>query len=117
MLQCVTAQGSPTTGTYRPYGMDCSGYIDWVFHNALDYVIGHGGGATMQHNYCTDISWDEVQIGDLAFYPGDEHIGIVVGWDENGDVLIVHCSSGYNNVVITGKEGFVSVGRPDIFSQ
>lgn len=113
----VTAADSPTSGTYRPYGMDCSGYVDWVFNNALGYIIGHGGGAMMQHTYCTDITWDEAQIGDLAFYPGAEHVGIVAGWDENGDILIVHCASGYNNVVITGKEGFTSMARPEIFAE
>ena len=113
----VTAADSPTTGTYRPYGMDCSGYVDWVFNNSLGCIIGHGGGAMMQYTYCTNITWDEAQIGDLAFYPDDEHVGIVAGWDENGDILIVHCASGYNNVVITGKEGFISVARPDIFTE
>ena len=54
-------------------------------------------------------------IGDLAFYSDDEHVGIVAGWDEEGNILIVHCASGYNNVVITGKEGFISVAQPDIF--
>ena len=52
----VTAADSPTTGSYRPYGMDCSGYVDWAFNNALGYVIGHGGGAMMQHSDCTDIT-------------------------------------------------------------
>ena len=113
----VWADGSTTTGTIRAYGLDCSGYVDWVFNNALGYIIGHGGGAASQHTYCEDISWDEAQIGDLAFYPDDEHIGIVAGWDENGNILIVHCASGYNNVVITGMEGFISVARPDIFTQ
>jgi len=111
----VTADGSPTTGTYRPYGMDCSGYVDWVFNNALGYIIGHGGGAMMQHTYCTDIAWDEAQIGDLAFCPDDEHVGIVAGWNEDGDILIVHCASGYNNVVITTNEDFGEVGRPAVF--
>ena len=113
----VTADGSHTSGTYRPYGMDCSGYVDWVFNNALDYIIGHGGGAMMQHTYCTDIAWDEAQIGDLAFYPDDEHVGIVAGWDEESNILIVHCASSYNDVVITSKEGFISVARPDIFAE
>lgn len=113
----VTAADSSTTGTYRPYGMDCSGYVDWVFNNTLGYIIGHGGGAMMQHTHCTNITWDEAQIGDLAFYPDDEHVGIVAGWDENGNILIVHCASGHNNVVITGKEGFISVARPDIFTE
>lgn len=113
----VRADGSSATGTIRAFGLDCSGYVDWVFNNAHGYVIGHGGGAASQHTYCEDISWDAAQIGDLAFYPDDSHVGIVCGFDENGDVLIVHCASGYNNVVITGKEGFAFVGRLDFYGQ
>ena len=118
-LRQVTAAGSSTTGTYRPYGMDCSGFVDWVFYNATggQYVIGHGGGATMQHNYCTDISWSDAQPGDLVFYPDNSHVGIVGGWDANGELLIIHCASGYNNVVITGKKGFSSIGRPQYYAE
>lgn len=113
-LAKVTADGSSTTGTYRPYGLDCSGMVDWAFYNATDgsYVIGHGGGAAMQHSYCTPVRWEDAQIGDLTFYPDDEHVGIVAGWDKDGSIQIVHCASSYNNVVITGKEGFAAVGHP-----
>ena|GEM_PF-3571378 len=115
----ATAAGSSTTGTYRPYGLDCSGFVDWVFYNqsGSSYVIGHGGGATMQHSYCTDISWADAQPGDLVFYPDNSHVGIVGGRDANGELLIIHCASGYNNVVITGKEGFTSVGRPQYYGE
>ena len=118
-LRKVTAAGSPTTGTYRLYGLDCSGLVDWAFYNASggDYIIGHGGGASAQHSYCTSISWSEAQPGDLVFYPGDEHVGIVGGWDENGDLLIIHCASGYNNVVITGREGFTTIARPNYYTE
>ena len=118
-LRQVTAAGSPTTGTYRPYGLDCSGFVDWVFYNqsGSSYVIGHGGGATMQHSYCIDISWADAQPGDLVFYPDNSHVGIVGGRDANGELLIIHCASGYNNVVITGKEGFTSVGRPQYYGE
>ena len=118
-LRQVTAAGSSTTGTYRPYGLDCSGFVDWVFYNATggQYVIGHGGGATMQHNYCTDISWSDAQPGDLVFYPDNSHVGIVGGKDANGELLIIHCASGYNNVVITGKEGFTSISRPRYYAE
>ncbi len=118
-IQKVTAAGSSTTGTYRPYGMDCSGFVDWVFYNVTggEYIIGHGGGATMQHNYCTEISWDEALPGDLVFYPGDEHVGIVGGRDENGELLIVHCAFSQDNVVITEKSGFVSIARPNYYSE
>ncbi len=118
-LRQVTAAGSSTTGTYRPYGLDCSGFVDWVFYNQSDgsYVIGHGGGATMQHSYCTNISWADAQPGDLVFYPDNSHVGIVGGWDANGELLIIHCASGYNNVVITGKEGFTSISRPRYYAE
>lgn len=55
--------------------------------------------------------------GDLVFYDDDEHVGIVGGCDENGDLLIIHCASGYNNVVITGLEGFTSIGRPNYYTE
>ena len=118
-LAKVTAAGSPTTGTYRPYGLDCSGFVDWVFFNVSDgeYVIGHGGGAHAQHTYCDTISWDEAQPGDLVFYPDDEHVGIVCGADESGGLLVIHCSSGANNVVITGTSGFTSVARPFFYNE
>ena len=118
-LRQVTAAGSSTTGTYRPYGLDCSGFVDWVFYNQSggSYVIGHGGGATMQHSYCTDISWADAQPGDLVFYPDNSHVGIVGGRDANGELLIIHCASGYNNVVITGKEGFTSISRPRYYAE
>ena len=115
----VTAAGSSTTGTYRPYGLDCSGFVDWVFYNQSggQYVIGHGGGAAAQHSYCTDISWADAQPGDLVFYPDNSHVGIVGGRDANGELLIIHCASGYNNVVVTGLEGFTSIGRPQYYAE
>ena len=93
--------------------------MDWVFYNQSggNYVIGHGGGATMQHSYCTDISWADAQPGDLVFYPDNSHVGIVGGWDVNGELLIIHCASGANNVVVTGKSGFASIGSPKYYSE
>ena len=111
----VSAAGSPTTGTTRLYGMDCSGFVDWVFYNVSggSYVIGQGGGCISQHNNCYTISWSEAQPGDLVFYPGDSHIGIVGDWDANGNIQIIHCASGsLNGVVITGKSGFTTVDTP-----
>ena len=118
-LRQVTAAGSSTTGTYRPYGLDCSGFVDWVIYNQSggSYIIGHGGGATLQHSYCTDISWADAQPGDLVFYPDNSHVGIVGGKDANGELLIIHCASGYNNVVVTRLEGFTSIGRPQYYAE
>lgn len=118
-IKKVTADGNSTTGTYRPYGLDCSGFVDWVFYNATggSYIIGHGGGAHAQHTYCTGITWTDARPGDLVFYPGDSHVGIVCGRDSGGNLLVIHCASGANNVVITGTSGFTSIGRPNYYGE
>ena len=110
----VTAEGSDTTGTEQPYGLDCSGFVDWAFYNASggEYVIGQGGGAMEQHANCVDIEWDEVQPGDLLFYPEDEHVGIAAGRDWLGRLLVVHCASGTNGVAISRRTGFETAARP-----
>ena len=110
----VTAEGSATTGAEQPYGLDCSGFVDWAFYNASGgaYVIGQGGGAAAQHANCADIEWDEVQPGDLLFYPGDEHVGIAAGRDWLGRLLVVHCASGTGGVAISHRTGFETVARP-----
>lgn len=112
----VTAAGSSTTGTIRPLGLDCSGFVDWVFNNAVDYIIGQGGGATAQRGQCTDISWTDAIPGDLVFYPSNSHIGVYVGLDDSGQPLIIHCASSQNNVVMTGVQGFTHIGRPHVFA-
>ena len=51
----VTAPGSGSTGKVLPFGLDCSGFVDWTFYNATSgaYLPGRGGGAASQHGYCT----------------------------------------------------------------
>ena len=107
----VTAPGSRTTGTVRPFGLDCSGFVDWVFNNVCGYILGQGGGAHAQHNNCVDITFAEVLPGDLLFYPDDSHVGIAAGRDKNGEILVIHCAGGYNNVVLTTAKGFTKAGR------
>ena len=115
----VTAEGSSTTGTYRPFGLDCSGFVDWAFYNATDgtYLVGDGGGTVMQHDNCTEISWSRAQPGDLVFYADDSHVGIVGGRDEHGNWLVIHCAASPNNVVITGADCFTVVAKPPCFSR
>ena len=110
----VTAEGSDSTGTEQLYGLDCSGFVDWAFCNASggEYVMGQGGGAMEQHANCVDIEWDEVQPGDLLFYPEDEHVGIAAGRDWLGRLLVVHCASGTDGVAISHRTGFETAARP-----
>lgn len=108
-LQKVWAEGSSTTGTYRPYGLDCSGFVDWVLRNAGLPSNGHW----YINRNLTAVSQADALPGDLALYPDASHLGIVVGRNEAGKLLVCHCSSGQNNVVITEftASGFTVVGR------
>ena len=114
----VTASGSGSTGKVLPFGLDCSGFVDWTFYNATSgaYLPGRGGGAASQHGYCTNIAWSDALPGDLVFYADDSHVGIVCGYDSVGNLLVIHCSGGQNGVVVTGREGFAVAARPDLFA-
>ncbi|MBQ2391696.1 MAG: C40 family peptidase, partial [Clostridia bacterium] len=113
-MKLVTSEGSRSTGCMRPFGLDCSGFVTWTFHNAgfSESAIGHG--TSTQVSKGTRISLSSAQPGDLAFYNDTSHVGIVGGKDASGNVLVIHCSSGYNNVVVT-TGGFGFAVRPNCY--
>lgn len=111
-LKTVSAEGSKTTGTKRPFGLDCSGFVTWSFINSGFNASSIGHGTKGQIAKCSRISWSSAQAGDLAFYADLSHVGIVAGKDAAGNILVIHCSSGRNNVVITTNSGFGFAARP-----
>lgn len=121
----VTSQGSKTTGKVRNYGLDCSGFVTWSFVNAAgDTAVAAaiGMGSANQWSRSTSLGWDEAQPGDLAFLakPGSvdiNHVGIVAYKTEDGQYMIVHCSSKANGVVVTEawSSGFRYFRRPALY--
>lgn len=121
----VTSQGSKTTGKVRNYGLDCSGFVTWSFVNAAgDTAVAAaiGTGSANQWSRSTSLGWDEAQPGDLAFLakPGSveiNHVGIVAYKTEDGQYMIVHCSSKANGVVVTEawSSGFRYFRRPALY--
>ena len=114
-LKTVSAEGSKTTGTKRPFGLDCSGFVTWSFINSGFNASSIGHGTKGQIAKCSRISWSSAQAGDLAFYADLSHVGIVAGKDAAGNILVIHCSSGGNNVVITTNSGFGFAARPSAY--
>ncbi len=108
-LMKVTSPGNDTSGTYRPFGLDCSGFLDWVLKNVGLPSDGHW---YIGRNL-TAVSTANAKPGDFALYPDSSHIGVVVGRNEAGTLLICHCASGQNNIVITefSASGFTAVGK------
>ena len=108
-LMKVTSPGNVTSGTYRPFGLDCSGFLDWVLKNAGLPSDGHW----YVNRNLTAASPANAKPGDFALYPDASHIGVVVGRNEAGKLLVCHCASGQNNIVITefSASGFTVVGK------
>jgi len=123
----VTSKGSKTTGKTLPYGLDCSGYVSWVFINASENVSvlnAIGNGSANQWKNSISVGWDEGKPGDLAFFaaPGEKdynHVGIIVSAGNNGSYLVAHCSSSKNGVVITDawSSGFRYLRRPILYKE
>ena len=113
-MRRVTAAGSPSSGTIRAYGLDCSGFVSWAFNNSGMYV---GDGTYGQRDRSIVVSSATVQAGDLAFLPSYSHVGVVVGQDTSGNILVIHCSSSANNVVVStaSSVGFTVFRRPNCY--
>ncbi|MDR3084920.1 MAG: C40 family peptidase [Christensenellaceae bacterium] len=122
-MRTVSTPGSKTSGSYRPLGMDCSGFVEWAFVNGFgDVSISSSIGSSSATQWMTsrEIDWSDAKPGDLLFrqMPSDSginHVGIVVGRNEKGELLVVHCASSQNNVVVTGPSVFRYARRPNVF--
>lgn len=114
----VTAPGNSKTGTYQPFGLDCSGFVDWAFKTVgLGHVLS--GATSYQWTRSYSISADDMQPGDLIFknIPGQggvNHVGIFIGRDSSGKALYVHCQ-GSTGVIVNSYKGFKYPRRPLIF--
>ena len=111
----VTASGSSSTGTIRPYGLDCSGFTDWVYKTALGISIQAGSWA--QYTSSTPISEAELLPGDLGFLLNDggttDHVLIFAGYDESGNRKWVHSEGGIGVHINTpGYDSKLVLRRP-----
>lgn len=40
---------------------------------------------------------------------------LALGWDENGNLQIIHCTAGINGVTISVTDSFTAIGRPTYY--
>lgn len=118
----VTAAGTSSSGTIQNYGLDCSGFVTWAFVNGYENsaaasLIGHG--TATQWAMSEAVSEEEALPGDLVFLQqpnaaGINHVGIVVGRNDDGSLIAVHCNAGKNGVTVDSayQAGFRYVRRP-----
>lgn len=118
-LRKVTADGSETSGSLRAYGLDCSGFVDWVWWTAG--LERFGSGTTAQYWASEDLTAGELLPGDLVFQdkpnPDTNHVGIYYGTNTAGEKLYIHCSAAAGGVAINSYDGFRIFRRPPINSK
>ena len=112
----VTAAGSSTSGTIRPYGLDCSGFSDWVYKTAVGVSLY--GSTWDQWGNSYEISASELLPGDLGFLMNDDgqgwnHVLVFAGYGDNGERMWVH-SSGGEGVIFNSPsyESTLALRRP-----
>ena len=121
----VSAAGSPSTGTTRAYGLDCSGFVTWAVINGYDSTNMQnsvGDGTSDQWEKANVVSEQDAQPGDLVFQNGpesgsDNHVGIICGKTDAGDWIAVHCSSSKNGVTVGEAYGasFRYIRQPSFY--
>lgn len=87
-------------------GLDCTGFVDWVYRTAGEEVLQNGPGEMWYSTY--SIRETELLPGDLVwksqpYESAVTHVGIFLGYDENGNKLFGHCASGTGTVVNSYK--------------
>ena len=115
----VTSAGHSTTGTLRPFGLDCSGLVTWAYIQAGYSAEEIGNGTWNQWFASEEIEKAELRPGDLGFqreYPGSSgnHVGIFIG-HYKGRPVFIHCSPTYDGVVCTTGDGLFYYFRRPIF--
>lgn len=89
-LTTVTSPGSWSTGRKLPLGLDCSGFVEWVYYQMLGYSISDYGGTYSMWKKSYAIDKDDLKPGDLGFYNygGGVHVGIYIGKIDGTDAFI-----------------------------
>lgn len=112
----VTAAGSATTGTIRPFGLDCSGFSDWTYKTAVGVSLYGTSWSQWDESYA--ITAEELLPGDLGFLMDDDgsdwnHVLIFAGYGENSERMWVHSSGGQGVIFNTPSyEAGLALRRP-----
>lgn len=95
-LKTVTSPNYWGTGQKHPYGLDCSGFVQWVYVQVFgeEFASKIGVGSVQQWSKTYEIKESELKPGDLGFYKkgGGVHVGIFIGRDSDGTPMFIHCA-------------------------
>lgn len=82
-------------------GLDCSGWVQWIYWSALGMDLGGVGGTGELVELGKQIRRSELRPGDLVIRTGtDSHVVLFLQWTQDGRMLAVHENADRNNVSV-----------------
>lgn len=98
-----------TSGVLYGPGLDCSGFINFVYGLVTGNTLGNSGTSNLWKNQTKEISKNELKVGDLGFQLNyddgatENHVGIFVGKDTVTQKNIwIHAEGNRYNIVVIG---------------
>ena len=83
-------------------GTDCSGFVNLIYDSFGYYAsAGSDDYQDVEGDWGTNISYDELQPGDVVVYYDGGHVGIYAGQDEDGTDYVIHDSNEIDGVKIS----------------
>ncbi len=84
-------------------GLDCSGWISWVYWSALKERLPVENTSGLS-SYGRSIQRAELQPGDLIIRTGDNaHVYLFLAWAPDGSMYVIHETGGITNNVTVSK--------------
>ena len=88
-------------------GLDCSGWINWVYLTTFNKRIVQSEGTVRLANEGQRIRREELLPGDIIVRPGiDSHVMMFLEWEEEGKMRVIHENGGVDNVSIGVFEAY-----------
>ncbi len=82
-------------------GLDCSGWIQWVYWSALGKTLGGAASTSTLIGVGEKIRRADLKPGDIIIRVGaDSHVVMFLSWLPNGNMMAIHENSYHNNVSV-----------------
>ncbi len=96
-----TITGSPDYKGRILRGLDCSGWVQWVYWSALGKSLGGASSTSSLIGSGVKINRADLQPGDIIVRVGaDSHVVMFLEWVGNGNMIAIHENSSSNNVSV-----------------
>ena len=98
-------------------GLDCSGWINWVYLTTFNKNIIRSEGTAKLSTEGVKITREDLQPGDIIVRPGyDSHVMMFLEWADDNKIKVIHENGAVNNISIGTYDAYYPYYRRIITS-